>query len=59
MEEGSIMYDDFRETGESALTARLRAQEDIHQKASAALFDKVNIIMSGHWIFSWLSSAIT
>ncbi len=32
--------DDFRETGE---TARLRAQEEIYQKASAALSDKVSI----------------
>ncbi len=58
MEEALYNYG-FREPGESATTARLRTQEEIHQKASAALPDKVSIIvMSGHWISLWLSSAI-
>ncbi len=54
-----ITDDGFKEQGESVIIARLRTQEEIHQKASAALADKVSIIvMSGHWIFLWLSSAI-
>ncbi len=57
--EANISTECFRETGERSITARLRAQEEIHQKASAALADKVSIIvMSGHWISLWLSSAI-
>ncbi len=53
------IYNGFKEQGESPTTARLRTQEEIHQKASAALADKVSIIvMSGHWISLWLSSAI-
>ncbi len=36
------MTDGFRETGESSITARLRTQEEIHQKASAALSDEVS-----------------
>ncbi len=53
MEEGGIIYyDDFRGTGDSHIATRLRAQEEIHQKASAALADEVSIIvMSGDWIF--------
>ncbi len=50
----------FREPGESTTTTRLRVQEEIHQKASAALFDKVSIIvMSGHWIFLCYSDFIS
>ncbi len=54
-EGGYVMYDDFKITGESNTTGRLRTQEDIHQKASAVLSDEVSIIvMSG---LLWLSSA--
>ncbi len=43
----------FRETGESPTTARLRGQEEIHQKASAALSDKVSIIVMSRVTFSY------
>ncbi len=40
----------FFELRESATTARLRVQEERHQKASAALSVEVSIIViSGHW----------
>ncbi len=49
--------DDFKSPGEAQTTSILRTQEEIHQKASAALADKVSIIVvSGHWTFLWLSS---
>ncbi len=52
MEVENIIVDEgFKEIGDSDIVARLRAQEEIHQKASAALADKVSIIvMSGNWI---------
>ncbi len=50
------MDDGFKAPGESPTTARFRRQEEIHQKASAALSVEVSIIvMSGHWISLWLS----
>ena len=51
--------EDFRSTGESTTAVRLRIQEEMFLKASAALSDKVNaIVLSGHWIILWLSSYI-
>ncbi len=35
----------LRETGESNVAARLRVQEEVHQKASAILSNKVNIVV--------------
>ncbi len=40
-----LANDGFKETGESDITARLRTQEEIHQKASAALSDEVSAII--------------
>ncbi len=46
------MEEGFKSLGEDETAARLRTQEERHQKASAVLADKVSIIvMSGHWIF--------
>ncbi len=54
-----FVSDGFREPGENTITARLRVQEEIFQKTSAALSVEVSIIvMSGDWIFLWLTSAI-
>ncbi len=38
--------DDFKPMGESITAARLRTQEEMFQKASAALFDEVSDIRS-------------
>ena len=47
-----IVTEGFKAPGESNITARLRVQEEIFHKASAALSVEVSIIvMSGHWIF--------
>ncbi len=39
-----FLEDGFRSSGESTITARLRTQEEIFQKASAVLSDEASII---------------
>ncbi len=43
--EEHLLDDGFRGTGEGTTTARLRVQEEIFQKTSAVLFDKVSILI--------------
>ncbi len=46
MEVEENIVDEFKVIGDSGSTARLRTQEEIHQKASAALSDEVSIIVN-------------
>ncbi len=43
--EEQVVDEYFKKPGESSTTARLRAQEEIYQKASAILSDEVSTIV--------------
>ncbi len=57
--EENLTNDGFKGTGESHITARLRVQEEIFQKASAALFDKVSIIVMLSFVVIFICSGET